>query len=464
MSANTKPSKSPFLQGLLTPVYDERNDVDLKVEGELPAGLSGIFARNGPNPQFEPTGAYHPFEGDGMVHALYFEDGKVRYRNRWIESAGLLAERKRGRACYGGVSEFLATPQDVVEEAGMMKNNANTHFVRHAGRFLALMEAGKPTEMTRELETIGEYDFAGALEGPMTAHPKIDPATGEMIFFGYSPIPPYLQYYIADASGKIVHHEVIDIPTPVMMHDFVITANYTIFLDSPAVFDVEAMFKGEPGIRWEPELGTRLGVLPRWGSADQIRWFEVDTCNVVHFFNAWDHGDRIEIYAPAFASMPGGLRFDAPEQIEEPFPYHWTIDLGAGTAKGEQTDDRSGEFPRINDGLAGQRTRYLYNSRARDWAFEFNFNGVIKYDIEAGSSQEFSYGGNETSGEHAFAPDPNGSAEDDGWLMSIVTDKITESSVLAVLDARDVAAGPIARIQIPRRVPIGFHANWIAED
>lgn len=463
MPPETEKSDNPFLQGLLEPVPDERDDPDLPVEGELPAGLRGIFTRNGPNPQFTPAGAYHPFDGDGMVHALYFEEGGVRYRNRWIESAGLLAERRRGRACYGSVSEFLSTPQEVIDEAGFMKNNANTHFIRHGGRFLALMEAGKPTELTRELLTLGEYDFGGRLEGPMTAHPKIDPITGEMVFFGYSPMPPYLQYYVADRAGAIVHHAVIDIPGPVMMHDFAVTRNYTIFLDSPVVFDVDAMFRGEPGIRWQPELGTRLGVLPRRGRADQVRWFTIDSCSVVHFFNAWDADGRIEIFAPTFASMPGGLRFDAPVQSEEPFPYHWSIDLTAGTVKGEWMDDRSGEFPRINDNLACQRTRYLYNSLARDWAFEFNFNGVIKYDLETGSTQEWVYGPGETSGEHAFAPDPQGEAEDDGWLMSIVSDQETRKSYLSVLDARDVGAGPVARVHIPRRVPIGFHANWLAE-
>ena len=463
MSTETDMPGNPFLQGLLEPVSDERDDPDLTVEGELPAQLSGIFTRNGPNPQFTPTGAYHPFDGDGMVHALYFENGSVRYRNRWIESAGLLAERRRGRACYGSVSEFLSTPQDVIEEAGLMKNNANTHFVRHGGHFLALMEAGKPTELTRELQTVGEYDFAGSLEGPMTAHPKIDPVTGEMIFFGYSPMPPYLQYYVADRDGKITHHAVIDIPNPVMMHDFVVTRNYTVFLDSPVIFDVEAMFRGEPGIRWQPELGTRLGILPRKGRGDQIRWFEIDTCSVVHFFNAWDVDGRIEIYAPVFATMPGGLRFESPEQSEEPFPYHWSIDMTTGTVTGAWMDDRSGEFPRINDNRACQQTRYLYNSLARDWAFEFNFHGVIKYDLETGSSREFIYGANETSGEHAFAPDPQGDAEDAGWLMSIVSDRDTRASYLSILDARDVAAGPVAKVHLPRRVPIGFHANWLAE-
>jgi carotenoid cleavage dioxygenase-like enzyme len=461
MSAEPTAFDNPFLEGLLAPIDDERNDVDLEIEGELPAQLDGMFIRNGPNPQFAPKGAYHPFDGDGMLHALYLEDGKARYRNRWIESAGLLAERKRGHACYGSISEFSATDADVIEEAGFMKNNANTHFVRHAGHYLALMEACKPTEVTRELETTGEYDFAGKLNSPMTAHPKIDPNTGELIFFGYSPIPPYLQYHVADANGKLVHSQVIDIPQPVMMHDFAVTERYTIFIDSPAIFDVAAMMSGEQGIRWEPERGTRLGVIPRFGQAEEIRWFEIDTAYVVHFFNAWDDGDKIEIHGPAFAEMPGGLQFDNPVQEQEPFPWRWVIDLAAGTVQAEQTDDQSGEFPRINDNVAGRRHRYMYNSVARHWGFGFDFNGVIKYDIESGKSQRFLHGDSEVSGEHVFAPDPNGSAEDDGWLLSVVTDRSNMQSALVVLDARDLDSAPVARVKIPRRVPIGFHANWL---
>ena len=191
-----------------------------------------------------------------------------------------------------------------------MKNNANTHVVRHAGKYLALMEAARPTEMTRDLATVGEFDFGGKLAGPMTAHPKLDPVTGEMVFFGYSPTPPYLRYHVADASGALVHSVDIELPAPVMMHDFAMTERYVVFLDSPAIFDVNAMIEGQPAMRWEPERGTRLGVLPRRGAGDQIRWFDVDTCNIVHFWNAWDDGDRLEVGA-----CPGRGEVDPGRQL-----------------------------------------------------------------------------------------------------------------------------------------------------
>ncbi len=455
--------ENPYLQGLLAPVMDERDDRDLEVVGRLPEGLRGVFVRNGPNPQFSPLGGYHPFDGDGMLHAVYFEDGAVRYRNRFVESKGLVAERRRGRACYGGLGEFRPPEDGVGEEAGMVKNVANTHFVRHAHRYLALLEVAPPTEMTRELETLGEYDFGGRLAGGMTAHPKIDTATGEMHFFGYSPFPPYLRYHVVDAEGTLVHSTEIDLPGPVMMHDFAITQNHVVFLDSPAVFDVEALLRGGAAVRWDPDTGTRIGVMPRMGDGDQIRWLEIDNCYVVHFFNAWERDGSIEILGPRMERMPGGFEFHDPQGSPDPLPWRWSIDLTAGSVSARQIDDRAGEFPRINDEFAGREQRFGYIGRQRRWDFDFSFHGVIKHDFETGESHSHFYDETVTCGEHVFAADPAGSAEDDGWLLTLVTDGTTGDSELVVLDARDLETGPIARVPMKRRVPIGFHANWFPE-
>lgn len=455
---------SPFLTGLLTPVTDERDDRDLEVVGELPTGLRGMFVRNGPNQQFAPIGGYHPFDGDGMVHAVYLEDGGARYRNRWIDSKGLLAERKRGHAVFGGLGELVLPDMDVQAEAGIMKNTANTHTVRHGGKTFALMEAGAPTEIGHELETIGEWDYDGKLVGPMTAHPKIDPFTGEMHFFGYSPFPPYLRYHVVDPDGTLVHSTDIELPNAVMMHDFAITEHFVLFIDSPAIFDVASAMSGGSLMRWDEAAGTRLGVLPRRGDGDQIRWFDIDPCYVVHVFNAWDDGNRIELRAPRFSRMPGGFEFDDPTRTAEaPMPWHWSIDLAAGTVTDEQTDDLGGEFPRVNDNLASRPTRYLYNCQSRNWDFEFEFNSVVQYDLETGGCDQHVYAETEVSGEHAFAPDPDGAAENDGWLLSFVTDRASDTTDLVVLDAHDITADPVARVRIPRRVPIGFHANWFPE-
>jgi carotenoid cleavage dioxygenase-like enzyme len=455
--------QTPFLQGLMAPVREERDNADLRVIGEIPAGLRGMFVRTGPNQEFAPLGAYHPFDGDGMLHAVYLEDGRARYRNRWIESKGLLAERARGRACYGGMSNFMFPADDVLAEGGMMKNTANTAMVRHAGRYFSLLEAGAPTEFDRDLNTLGECDFGGRLQGPMTAHPKVDPVSGEMRFFGYSPMAPYLRYSEVSASGELTHCVEIDIPAPIMMHDFVITENYSIFLDSPAVFDLSRLFAGGDPMSWCPENGTRLGVLPRGGSNADIRWFEIENCYSVHFFNAWEQGDTIEIRAPRMPDMPGGFNFENPGAARVPMPWRWVINLTTGAVIDEQTDDVAGEFPRVNESLVGQPTRFGYACPQRSWEFEFDFEGVVKYDFANGTSVGHYYERSQVSGEHVFAPDPDGTSEDDGWLMSFVTDRATEQSELVILDARDVAAGPVARVQMQARVPIGFHAAWFAD-
>lgn len=345
----------------------------------------------------------------------------------------------------------------------MLKNTANTAMVRHAGRYFSMLEAGAPTEFDRELRTLGECDFDGKLQGPMTAHPKVDPVSGDMLFFGYSPMAPYLRYHEVDAAGQLRHSEVIDIPAPVMMHDFVVTEHYAIFLDSPAVFDLDRMLQGGDPMSWCPDNGTRLGVVPRGGTNSDVRWFDIDNCYVVHFFNAWESGNTIEIRAPRMPDMPGGFQFENPGAARVPMPWRWVIDLTTGTVTDEQTDDIAGEFPRVNEGLIGRQTRFGYACPQRTWDFEFDFEGVVKFDFATGMSQAHYYEPSQVSGEHVFAPDPDGTAEDDGWLMSFVTDRGTERSELVILDARDVTAAPLARVQMEARVPIGFHAAWFAD-
>ncbi|MCU1369017.1 MAG: 9-cis-epoxycarotenoid dioxygenase [Ilumatobacteraceae bacterium] len=209
----TDPAESPWLRGTFAPVTDERDAADLPVSGALPPGLSGTFIRNGPNAMFPPLVRYHLFDGDGMLHGLTFDgDGGASYANRWIRSKGLEAEIDAGGALFGGIAEFRLPPDDVFATAGPMKNTANTNVVRHAGRTLALMEACGPTEIAADLGTIGEYDFGGALRGPMTAHPKIDPRTAEMVFFGASPFPPFLRVHAAAPDGTLTWSTEVELP------------------------------------------------------------------------------------------------------------------------------------------------------------------------------------------------------------------------------------------------------------
>ncbi len=460
------PEHQPDLEGNLFPVGEEVDVARLDITGALPPALRGSFVRNGPNPLFQPLGRYHMFDGDGMLHGITFDGGRASYRNRWIRSKGLRAEANLGRAVYPGLSDVMNFPDaSLVGDAGPVKNPANTHIVRHAGRYLALWEGGLPTEVTAALDTVGEYDFDGQLHGAMTAHPRIDPRTGEMFFFSYSVFEPVIRYYVVDADGTLVHRAKLSVPAPVMMHDFIITEHHAVFLDSPIVFDVANMGTG-PMVQWRPDNGTRIGVLPRRGNAEDVRWFEIDPGHVQHFWNGWVDGDRIEFSGTRFAHPEFGIDTSGPldeSSVDNtpPYPARFWVDLAAGEAGWEQTDDLGGDFARFNDDRNGVRSRFHYMSAVvADDRRLGDFDTIVRYDDATGERQLWSAGPSGHVGESVFAPDPHGSAEDDGWLINAVYDDRTNRTDVCVLDACAVSAGPIARVHLPHRMPFGFHANW----
>jgi carotenoid cleavage dioxygenase len=456
----------PYLVGQYEPIFDEREDPNLEVVGELPAGLRGTYLRNGPNPVFPPPGRYHLFDGDGMLHGLVLDgEGGARYANRWIESRGLSYERKVGHAVYGGLSEFTIPDAEACNEGGIYKNTANTNIVRHAGKYLALMEGAHPTEIDESFGTVGEYTFGGALQGPMTAHPKWDPATGEMLFFGYSPFPPFLRYHVADAAGNLVRSTEVPVGRSVMMHDFATTENYVIWFDLPAIFDGDALMTGDgPSIYWAPEQGARIGVMPRDGEGSDTSWIDVDPFYVFHFLNAYEEGGKLVVDGCRAPEMPTAFGDTTPVSNDiRPSLWRWEIDQVAGTVKDTQLDDQPGDFPRINDAYNGRKHRWGTQAHTGDWDVDkgVRFDGFIQYDLEKGTSATHVYGLNHSAGETVFAADPDGTAENDGWLINLVTDLSEGTTEFVVLDARDITAGPVARVKMPRRVPFGFHGNWM---
>jgi carotenoid cleavage dioxygenase len=454
-------TENPWLQGHYAPVSDELAVSGLPVEGALPAGLRGAFLRNGPNPQFPPPGRYHLFDGDGMVHGVAFDgEGGAAYANRWVRTAGFEAERAAGRALFGGLSEFRLPPDDVMATVGAVKNTANTHVIRHAGHILTLMEGLGPVEIAPDLSTIGPYDFDGRLVGSMTAHPKEDPATGELVFFGYSPIAPYLRVHSATAEGELTWSTEVELPGPVMMHDFVITATRVVIFDLPAVFDLQAMLAGGTSIYWDAERGARIGVLERGAPGDTVRWMEVDPFWVFHFLNAHDQPDgTISVTGCRADQLNASFDEEGLDQPYRPTLHRWTVGDALIT---EQLDDQPTDFPRINDAYAGLAHRYGYSGHTARWTeSQAQFNGVIKHDLEAGTTASHVYGPTSLCGETVFAADPDSDAEDGGWLLNFVHDMASDESSLVVLDAGTL--DQVARVLLPRRVPFGFHGSWLPE-
>ncbi|WAL67504.1 carotenoid oxygenase family protein [Amycolatopsis cynarae] len=408
------------LRGVYAPVTEELTAFDLPVTGAVPPELTGWYLRNGPNPRADSA---HWFLGEGMIHGVRLEDGRAAwYRNRWVRTRSFTGE---------------AT---LVREDGsfdLTASLANTHVIHHAGRTLALVESSLPYEVTRELDTVGPYDFDGALRTPMTAHPKLCPETGELHFFGYSPGPPYLTYHRANARGELELSRPVDVPGPTMMHDFTLTSRHVVFLDLPVVFDPAAN-AGMP-YRWDPGYAARIGVLSRLDPHGPVRWFPVDPCYVFHTLNAYEAGDRIVLYVVRYPHLWWAGHEDAPSTL-----WRWTVDLATGTVTEDQLDDRPCEFPRIDDRLAGQDVRYGHVTAG---------DTLVRYDLHAGGSQAHTFAAGRIPGEAVFAP-PN-------WLLTYVHDETRGTSDLVILDANDLRT-PVAAVHLPGRVPAGFHGSWIA--
>lgn len=450
----------PFLRGNYAPWPMEGEIHDLVVDGEIPRDLNGTLFRNGPNPQFAPRGRYHWFDGDGMIHALTIRDGEAHYRNRWVRTQRFQMEREAGEALWGGLADWANSDPRV---EGIFPNAANTNIIVHGGKLLALWEAGPPHELDpHTLETRGIYDFDGKLQGPMTAHPKIDPQTGELLFFGYSPFPPYLRYYAASADGKITRSEEIEVPVPTMMHDFITTREHVIFMVFPATFRFENFASGAP-IRWEPELGTKIGVMPRNGSSADIRWFETDPCYVFHPMNAYSENGHVIADVCRFDRLP---LFDGAEVNElanggSAKLARWTLNLRDGTMKEQQLDDSPAEFPRLDERYAGLTYRYGYTGgrcgTPTDSGF---FNALFRYDHKTGSKQVCDFGPTGFPSEPIFVPRSARSPEGQGYLLSVLYRQEENRSDLVILDAENIAHEPLATVKLPHRIPYGFHGNW----
>ncbi|XOV82745.1 MAG: carotenoid oxygenase family protein [bacterium] len=436
-------SQAWHLRGNWAPLRDEKTHTDLVVEGNIPPSLSGVYLRTGPNPLrgISP----HWFLGDGMVHGIRIENGKALWhKNRFIQTPNVTAPDIKPD-----------NPFDLGFGTG------NTHVMQHAGKILCLEEAHWPWRIDGDLNTIGAENFAGALTCSMTAHPKVCPKTGELLAFSYFSFEqPFLKYIRIGADGAVKQIEGINLPNMVMMHDFNITENYTIFMDLPLVLDLELLATGVP-FSFNKEAGARLGVMPRHGTADNIRWFEIDPCYVFHPVNAFDRDGIITLYVSRQESAFSG---GSDEYGNVARLWQWQINLHTGVVTEAEIDNRPGDFGRTDDRLVGQDSRYGYlmalggegNSEEPVYG-----DKLYKYDLPAGTCEEHHLGNDVRGSEPVFAP--GGPGEDEGWILNLNHDERTGKSRMLIIDAQNFSAPPVAIIHLPERVPYGAHGNWISD-
>jgi carotenoid cleavage dioxygenase len=434
----------PQLRGNFAPLRMECDLEDVIVRGELPRELSVTYYRNGPDPQYPPRGSHHWFAGDGMIHMFRIEDGRVRYRNRWARTVKWRMERAAGRALFSAFDPAASDPSVAgVAEDGL----ANTNVVWHGNRLLALEEGHAPFELDPlTLDSLGPWRFDDALEGPMTAHPKLDPVTGEMLFFGYMVDGPFsagMSYHVADAAGRLTRAERFQAPYG----------------------SLERAQSGKPPFAWEPDRPSCIGVMPRRGSVADIRWFETDPCYVFHPMNAYTDGDRIVAHVMQFEEAPlfphaDGSRPD-PNKANARL-CEWQIDLGdnaRGVAR-RYLDDITGEFPRLDERRTGLRYRHGYYGASTRSDGGLGFDAVVHHDFAADRRQQYVLPAGDATGEPVFVPRAPDAPEGRGYLLCVIYRGAENRSDLAVFDAEHVADGPLALAELPHRVPFGFHGNW----
>ncbi|HEY1967799.1 MAG TPA: carotenoid oxygenase family protein [Pseudonocardia sp.] len=477
-----------YLETNFAPVREELTITDLAVTGTIPDHLDGRYLRNGPNPISEVDPAtYHWFLGDGMVHGVRLRDGKAQwYRNRWLRSPGVaaaLGEPVPGRRGSAPITSL----------------GANTNVIAHAGRTLALVEGGVANyELTDELDTVGPCDFDGTLPGGYTAHPKRDPATGELhavsYFFGWG---NRVRYSVIDPRGRA--RRTVDIPVTgsPMMHDFSLTEKYVIFYDLPVVFDaaqavadipmpralrapaklvlsalvgkvkvpdpVNATLgrsipsNGRMPYRWDPRYPARIGVMPREGGADDVRWFDVEPCYVFHPLNAYDESDGLtDTVVLDVVRHPKMFQTDLHGPNEGPPTLdRWTVDLADGKVRESRLDDHPQEFPRVDERLVGRRHRYGY---AAGFGPAGRPGALLRHDLATGRTDSCTLGGGREFGEFVMVPSAPDAAEDSGVLIGFTYNTETGRSDLTMLDAQTLEL--VAAVHLPARVPNGFHGNW----
>ena len=466
----------PALDGNNAPVHAEDHFEDLVVIGQVPADLNGLYVRNGPNAFYPPDWRYHAYDGDGMLHAVRFQQGKATYRNRWVSTSALREEQAAGHPLWKGLKEPMRA--DRPDEP--LKNTSNTDVKFHAGRLISMWyRSGMPYALDPEtLETLGTADFDGAVSR-ISAHSRPDQHTGELLFFDYALKPPYMQYGVVGPDRKLRHKIDIDLPGPSLPHDMAITEHYTILHDFPLRPDTEALKSGRYKVRFNPDQPSRFAVVPRYGQAHEVRWFEAAPTYLLHVVNAWEEEGRdglevVMVGTPYRTYRDEAGRIDA-RRLEQTihlrqrdFQLHeWRFNLATGKTRERVIDDvLNTEFPVINSAYQGRRNRWSYHvvfpPGGRE---EPRFPGLVKYDLETGGYLAYSAGPRYFYNEPGFAPRDNPQAEDDGYLVTLVWNPVDERSEVQVFDARgaSMAEGPVARILLPRRVPHGFHATFVSE-
>jgi len=471
------------------PVHTQCADVELVPTATIPDDIDGVFLRNGTNLQFRETrGRYHMFNGAGMLHQVQVRNGKASYTNVYVKTPRYRVEESAGEDVYlhfgdiagGGKAGFLrmmimALKQrfGVIPKLDVLESGNNTTAIQfHHNKLYCLQETGYPFALEAEVEQgrlrlsgDGDFDtFNSKLDAPFTAHPKIDPATGDWFAFSTEFRSGNL-YHSVLKKGELAHHSVIDVqkPAPAFVHDYFLTQNYLIFPDLSLRFSPKEMFGPQQSpMVFDPAYKMRWGVIRRDHAAgDPVRWFSTQQPgHLWHVVNGWeetrdDGGTDIVLFAPVFRSYPSNIPIHNPEEPHATF-NKWRLNLESG----EVTEDREllnhfYERPSFNTAYLGRPARYAYLLDEEKEGMMAK--GVLKYDVIAEAEVAYFGYGEYYGGEALFVPRKDSASEDDGYLFELIM--ADDKAALLILDAATMTE--VTRLPLPQRVPFGVHSCWL---
>ena len=469
------PHTHPYMHGAWTPQLEEVDACELTVlAGEIPKDLDGVYLRNTENPIHAPLGRYHPFDGDGMLHQIEFRRGEASYRNRFVRTRGFHAEQEAEGSLWGG----LADPVGLSKRPGFgahggLKDSSSTDVVVHAGMALSTFyQCGEGYRLDPlTLEDLGVESWT-PIDG-ISAHPKVDETTGELMFFNYSKHAPYLHFGVVGPDNKLKRYVPVPTPGPRLPHDMAFTENFAILNDLPVFWDAKLLERNIHAVRLHEGVPSRFALVPRAEGGGPIRWFEAEPTYVLHWLNAYEDGDEVILDGYFQENPTPQPRKDAPPGFEHMLAYldehsflpklhRWRFNLKTGETTEERLCDRILEFGMINGRYAGRKYRYGYSTIPEPgW---FLFRGFVKHDLETGATVDYLLPEGVYASEAPFAPRVDAKDEDDGYLVTFLIDERNGTSECAIIDAKNLAAGPVCRLALPHKLSSGTHAVWAGRE
>lgn len=467
-----------WLKGAWRP---QRNEMavsgdNMKIIGKVPDDLNGIYVRNSHNQAQNPLGIYHPFDGDGMLHSMRFDNGKVEFRNKFVRTTGFLAEQAAGKSLWPGLLDPGNYQRRGWGAMGSMKDNAGTDVKVHSGKLIATMSQGsEPWVLSpTTLETFGvNTNWAAMVPDGLSSHYKVDNATGDMIFFNYPEKAPFMNYGVINKEDRLVHYVPIELPGARWPHDIGMTKNYSVLHDLPYFWDPEKLKDNVRKLEFHPDIPARFGIIPRFGRSEDVRWFEAKPCWVMHLSNCYEDGDWVvqdgciwdnPVKPPVGDpnDVIGKIHRQLDKRTTNTHMYRWMFNMKTGEVKEFSLDDEVTEFPIVPNDFIGVKNRYSYNSifGTHDWVM----TGLMQYDTLAGTSKRWDYGEGRFGSEVCVAMKDGFKKEDDAYVITFVVDMVKDQGECVVFDAADIEQGPICTIILPLRIPAGTHAGWVEAD